>query len=430
MSIRITSVEPDGLGQYLGLKPGDRLLKINGSKVLDVLDYQFRIVDESPVLEFEINGKPDVFEVDKDIDESLAVEFEPMTMRHCANDCLFCFVDQNPDGLRDGLYFRDGDYRFSFLYGHYITLTNMGWKEMERVVEQRMTPLYISVHATDPALRKELLLYKKNDHLMEKMRYLADHDIEMHTQIVLCPTYNDGAQLRRTLNDLLTITPQLKSIAIVPVGLTGHREGLVQMPHVTPEYARAFLTEYEEMESQYRIDGERLVVLSDEWYIRGGRDLPQADYYGRLAIEENGVGQGRLFLDKFEIEQSSLPGSVPRPTKFTIATGVLASSLFENTVIPRLNEIENLTVELRTIRNTLYGDSVTVTGLLSGKAYIEQLGDNDLGVAVWTTDRILNDAGDLTLDDMTLEQITEAVGVPFNISGDSILEIFERDIIG
>lgn len=423
-------MNPDGLGQYLGLKPGDRLIKINGSKVLDVLDYQFRIVDESPILEFEINGKLDVVEVDKDIDENLDVEFEPMAMRHCANDCLFCFVDQNPDGMRDGLYFRDGDYRFSFLYGHYITMTNMGWKEMGRVVEQRMTPLYISVHATDPDLRKELLLYKKDDFLMEKLRYLADNDIEMHTQIVLCPTYNDGDQLRRTLKDLLTITPGVKSIAIVPVGLTGHREGLVQMPPVTREYAQRFLTEYEEMEGQYRVDGARLVVLSDEWYIRVGRELPQADYYGTLAIEENGVGQGRMFLDKFELEQSSLPGSMPHPTKFTIATGVLASTLFEKTIIPRLNEIENLIVELRTIRNTLYGDPVTVTGLLSGKSFIEQLGDKDLGVAIWTTDRILNDAGDLTLDDMTLEQITEAVGVPFNISGDSLLEIFERGILG
>ena len=444
MSIRIKSVEPDGLGAYLGLKAGDRLLKINGRKVMDYLDYQFRIADPSPVLELELDGRRESVEVDKDEDTDLGVVFEDMAVRHCANDCIFCFVDQNPPGLREGLYFRDGDYRMSFLHGHYVTMTNMGPRELERVVEQALSPLYISVHATEPELRRKLLLYGKDDQLLDKMRYLVDHGIVLHSQVVLCPTLNDGAHLRRTLDDLLPLSPGLRSVAVVPVGLTGHREGLVAIPPVTKAYARTFIKAYAALDEAYRhTEGGRFVLLSDEWYILAGQELPSAAFYEGQSMEENGVGQVREFLDRFKAEQGRLPKAMASPTRFTIATGVLASGIFREHILPRLNAIENLTVDLQVVPNTLLGPPVTVAGLLSGRDFVSHLAGNPptggLGAAVWTTDRILsrtnghpsgNGAGKVMLDDMTLSQLSEQLGVPFNVAGDSLLEIFRRGIRG
>ncbi len=442
MSIRIRSVEPGGLGAYLGLKPGDRLLKINGRRVQDHLDYRFRITEPSPELELEIvrmdpsgNGRREVVAVDKDEDTDLGIELEDFAIRRCANDCVFCFVDQNPPGLRESLYFRDGDYRLSFLYGNYITMTNMGRRDLERIVEQRLSPLYVSVHATEPDLRRKLFLYGKDDRLLDKMRYLVDNGIVLHGQAVLCPGLNDGPHLRRTLDDLLPLSPGLRSVAVVPVGLTAHREGLMTIPPVTPELARVFLEEYVSLDRTYRhADGGRFVLLSDEWYLLAGQEVPPASFYEDLAMEENGVGQMRAFLDRFQAEQEQLPEAVDQPTHFTIATGILAAGVFREQVLPRLNAIGNLTVHLQVVGNTLFGDSVTVAGLLAGGDFISQLSDNPpaggLGRAVWTTSRILNSDGKLTLDDMTLAQIGRRLGVPLNVAGDSVLEIFQRCIVG
>ncbi len=438
MSIRIRSVEPESLGAVLGLKPGDRLLKINGRRVQDHLDYRFRITESSPELELEINGRREVVAVDKDEDSDLGVEFEDFAVRRCANDCVFCFVDQNPPGLRESLYFHDGDYRLSFLYGNYITMTNMGRRDLERIVEQRLSPLYISVHATEPELRRKLFLYSKDnpaggrdDHLLDKMRYLVDNGIVLHGQVVLCPGLNDGPHLRRTLDDLLLLSPGLRSVAVVPVGLTAHRQGLAAISPVTPGSAQDFLEEYAELDRTYRhADGGRFVLLSDEWYLLAGREAPTAAYYEDLAIEENGVGQVRAFLDRFQTEQEQFPEAVDQPTHFTIATGVLAEGVFREIVLPRLNAIGNLTVTLQVIYNTLFGESVTVAGLLSGRDFVTQLSGKELGSAVWTTHRILNDSAELTLDDMTLPQIGRQLGVPLNVAGDSVLEIFQRGILG
>ncbi len=429
MSIRIKSVKRGSLGTYLGLKPGDRLLRINGSSVRDHLDYRFRIAESSPELELEIDGRQEVVALDKDADTDLGVEFEDFAVRSCANNCVFCFVGQNPPGLRESLYFRDGDYRLSFLYGNYVTMTNMGTRDLERIVEQRLSPLYISVHATEPDLRRELLLYGKDDRLLDKMQYLVDNGIVLHGQVVICPGMNDGSHLRRTLDDLLPLSPGLRSVAIVPVGLTAHREGLPAIPPITAELAEAFIAEYAELDRTYRnADGGRFVLLSDEWYLRAGQEVPPASYYEGLAMEENGVGQVRDFLDRFQAEQEQLPEAVGQPTRFTIATGLLAEGVFRERVLPRLNAIGNLTVNLQVVRNTLFGEPATVAGLLSGRDFVTQLSDKDLGSAVWTTDRILNSSGELTLDDMTLSQIGRQMGVPLIVARDSVLEIFRRGI--
>ena len=425
MSLKIKSVVPDGLGAHLGLKPGDRLLKIDGSRVLDHLDYQFRIGLADLVLELEIDGRRESVELDKEPEEDLGVEFEDFTVRSCANDCVFCFVDQNPRGLRSTLYFRDGDYRLSFLYGHYITMTNMNDGDLRRIVEQRLSPLNISIHATGPELRRRLLLYGKDDRLLDKMRYLLDNGILLHGQVVLCPGLNDGSHLRRTLDDLAPLSPGLLSVSIVPVGLTGHRDGLTAIAPVTPEYAHDWLDEYAGLDGLYRHpDGSRMVFLSDEWYILAGREVPDAAYYGDLGMEENGVGQVRAILDQFAAEQDSLPTRLDRPTRFTIATGVLAAGLFSEHIIPRLNRIGNLDVNLEVVPNLLLGASVTVAGLLSGRDLLGHLKGKDLGEAVWTTDRILNAEEGIMLDDMTPGDISRQLGVPLKTAGDSLLELF------
>ncbi len=429
--MKIIRVKENTLGEMIGLKAGDRLLKINGKRVIDEIDYRFRITDESITLDLEIDGKMDKVSIDKDYDDDLGVEFEEFKIRKCGNDCVFCFVDQNPEGMRSGMYFRDGDYRLSYLHGHYITMTNMGQNELTRIVEQKMSPLYISVHTTDVELRQKLLLYGKEDFLMDKIDYLTENGIQLHTQVVLIPGLNDGKYLIKTLKDMYSYYPKVNSISIVPVGLTKHRVGLPELSTVTPEYAEKLVDYAESLKAQFPgSDEQPFIFLSDEWYIVAKKPFRPIVEMGGLNLIENGVGQVQSFLEDFELESKSFPTSFSEPTSFTIATGHLAYGIFETNVIPVLNSIENLHVNLVEIKNDFYGDMVTVAGLLAGQDIVNQLKDKDIGEAVWCSHRILNDEGTVTLDDMTLADLSSQLGVPVNVSHDSILEIFNRNIHG
>jgi len=429
--MKIIHVKENTLGEMIGLKAGDRLLKINGKRVIDEIDYRFRITDESITLDLEIDGKMDKVSIDKDYDDDLGVEFEEFKIRKCGNDCVFCFVDQNPEGMRSGMYFRDGDYRLSYLHGHYITMTNMGQNELTRIVEQKMSPLYISVHTTDVELRQKLLLYGKEDFLMDKIDYLTENGIQLHTQVVLIPGLNDGKYLIKTLKDMYSYYPKVNSISIVPVGLTKHRVGLPELSTVTTEYAEKLVDYAESLKAQFPgSDEQPFIFLSDEWYIVAKKPFRPIVEMGGLNLIENGVGQVQSFLEDFESESESFPTSFSEPTSFTIATGHLAYGIFETNVIPVLNSIENLHVNLVEIKNDFYGDMVTVAGLLAGQDIVNQLKDKDIGEAVWCSHRILNDEGTVTLDDMTLADLSSQLGVPVNVSHDSILEIFNRNIHG
>ena len=429
--MKIIKVKKGGIGESLGLNPGDRLLKINSAKVKDEIDYRFKVSEEELTIEFEINGKRKVFEIEKDFDDSLGIELEEFKIRSCANDCIFCFVDQNPAGMRKGMYFRDGDFRLSYLHGHYVTMTNMGPKELSRIVEQRLSPLYISVHATGVELRKRLLLYGKDDKLLDKIKFLTDNDIELHAQIVLMPGINDGANLIQTIEDLYAFYPKLNSLTIVPVGLTKHREGLPNIKSVSPEYAKIMIGQAYELNKKFNIDVERaFIFFSDEWYILADKKFPKLDEYGSLDLVENGVGQVASFIEQIEEEKNHFPKSFDNQREFSIVTGALMEGVFRKHIMPILENIDNLKVNLYTINNDFYGDVVTVTGLLTGKDIINQLKGKSLGEAVWTSYRVLNDEGTLTLDDMTTEMISNELGLPFNITQDSILEIFERNIHG
>ena len=426
--MKIIKIKENSLAKEIGLSVGDRLLKINGKPVIDHLDYEFRITNENVTLDFQMAGKLNQIIVDKDYDDDLGVEFEEMKIRKCGNDCVFCFVDQNPENMREGIYFRDGDYRMSYLYGHYITMTNMSKKELKRIVEQKLSPLYISVHATDVLLRKELLLYKwgKNDFLLKKIQYLIENGIELHGQIVLIPNKNDGEQLFKTASDLYQYYPNFKSLSIVPVGLTRHREGLPQLEYVTKNYAHTLFKEYPKLKNLFPGSKSPFVLLADEWYILANKPFPLKKHYGDYDLVENGVGQFRDFLDRFNIEKKQFPKSLPVKNKISIVTSVLAYDIFIDVIKPALEKIKNLEVNFFKITNNFFGDSVTVAGLLTGKDIIEQLKDKDLGSSVWATHRILNDEQTLTLDDMTLDQISEKLGSELKISNDSIHEIIKE----
>lgn len=424
--MKIIKIKENSLGQEIGLKSGDRLIKINGERVLDHLDYEFKIADENVILDFQIEGKMNQVIVEKNYDDDLGVEFEEMKIRKCGNDCVFCFVDQNPENMREGIYFRDGDYRMSYLYGHYITMTNMSKKELKRIVDQKLSPLYISVHATDVKLRRELLLYKwgKDDFLLKKVKYLIDNGIELHGQIVLIPNKNDGVHLEKTATDIYKFYPHFKTLSIVPVGLTRHREGLPQLEYVNKKYARNLFKVHPKLNKKFPGDKSPFIILSDEWYILAGKDFPPKKYYGEYDLIENGVGQFRDFLDRFNKEKKNFPESLINKTKISIVTSTLVYDIFVEKIKPALDKIKNLEVNFFKIKNNFFGDSVTVSGLLTGKDIISQIKGKDLGDSVWSTYRILNEEQTLTLDDMTLDDISKQLQTNFKISkNDSINDI-------
>ena len=421
--MKIIKVYPDSLGEAIGIKPGDRLLKINDKRVKDEIDYKFRITEQNISLELELNGQIEKIEIDKEYDDDLGVLFEELKIRKCANDCVFCFVDQNPPNMRKGMYFRDGDYRMSYLHGHYITMTNMGQNELNRIVEQRLSPLYISVHVTDIELRRKLFLYKKDDDLLAKVKFLVENKIELHTQIVLMPNLNDGEYLLKTLDDLYQFKPMLKTCTIVPVGLTSHRKGLMEIERVTHKYAKKLLDKREYYRSLYNTEKSPFVLFSDEWYIVAKKTFPKLQEYGDYDLVENGVGQVQSFLDTFSRDLLKMPKELPFKKNITLVTGKLIENIFATEVVPKLNKIKNLNVTLRSVTNEFFGDIVTVTGLLTAKDIIKQLKNESLGDAVWMSHRILNEDKLITLDDLKLSDISKALNCKVEIGEDSFLSL-------
>ena len=424
--MKILTVSENSIGAQLGLQPGNKIEAIDGSRVRDIIDYRFKISDENIVLRVRQDKAIKEYEIEKDYDDDLGLELEDFRIRKCANDCIFCFVDQNPPGMRDALYFRDGDFRLSFLHGHYITMTNMGWKELKRVVEQRLTPLYISVHVTQPDQRLEMFLYGKDDHLLSKFEYLTENGIVLHSQVVLCPSWNDGKFLEQTIKDIHQFAPVARSMSVVPAGLTKHRDGLPYIAPVTVDYAKEFLPFAEGLADKYRLaDGRRFVFLSDEWFLMTGNDLPTLDYYEDSELSENGVGQVPYFWDQWKTGIAELSPKFDTPKRVTVCTGTLVNDWFKSHWLPTVSTVENLEVNHRTIRNEFYGaEEVTVSGLLVGQDIIDQLKGHDLGEMVIFSDRILSETGTVTLDDMTLEHISDKIGTPVVVTDDTPASFF------
>jgi putative radical SAM enzyme (TIGR03279 family) len=424
----IKNVYPNSLASEIGLAPGDKIIKINHREVNDEIDFQFQTADDQLRLEISRkNGKTEIWEIEKTPGESFGVEFEPITYRRCQNKCIFCFVDQMPPNLRPELYVKDDDFRLSFLYGNYLTLTNFSDDDFERIRRQRLSPIFVSVHTTDPDLRREMCRHRNAGDILKQLKRLAAMNIELHIQIVLCPEINDGEYLKKTVHDLASLYPQIQSIAIVPVGLTKWREekGLYPLKPITREYARNLIPTLEEWQRNFRENwGINFVYLADEFYLTAELPIPDEGYYDGFGQLEDGVGMVRLFLDDFENAQQHFPEKIEQKKEVTIVTSEL-SSTFMPEVIRRLNRIENLEVQMVVAENQLFGESVTVTGLLSGQDILNALDGKDLGELVVLPPNVLN-ADNLFLDNMKISDLEKNLDVEIVIPDYDLYEFYEK----
>ncbi len=422
--MKITSVEAQSIAHDLGILPGDDLLEINSRRVSDAIDLRYYEGDRTLSVKIARNGDVTIYDIEKDEGERLGIELEEMTVLSCGNDCIFCFVDQNPKGLRKPLYFRDGDYRLSFMYGNYTTMTNAGPAILRRIVDQRLSPQYISVHVTSYEVRRALMGLKKDDRILEKIGYLHDHGIDMHTQIVLCPGINDGEVLERTVRDLYRYHARIVSLAIVPVGLTDHRFGLAQLRRVDRPYAEDIVRSAAKWQDEFRREvGRGFVYPSDEFYIVARVPIPPAKRYDGFWQIENGVGLVRQFLLDFRKQGRAFPKRLAKNRRITLATADLPSGIIDSTVVPRLRDIGGLSADLEVIPNTLFGKSVTVAGLLSGNCVYSALQGKDCGDLLLLPPDILNADG-LFLDDTTVDDLSARLGVPVHVFNGRWADVF------
>ncbi len=423
--MKIITIEPESIAADLGIRPGDELLAINGERISDSIALRYHEEGENVEVTIARQGEVTIYEIEKEESERIRLELEEMNVLSCGNDCIFCFVDQNPAGLRNQLYFRDGDYRLSFMYGNYTTMTNAGPAILRRIVEQRLSPQYISVHVTDLAIRMKLMGLRKDDRILEKIAYLCENGIDMHTQIVLCPGINDGAVLERTVMDLAQFRERVISLAVVPVGLTDHRMGLTELRKVDQPLARSIVESVEGWQRGFRTEfGRGFVYASDEFYLTAGRDVPPAKAYDGFWQIENGVGFVRSFLGEFRRQSRSFPERLARRRRIILATGDLAAPILSEQLLPRLRRIAGFDAEVVTVPNLLYGRSVTVAGLLSGKCLYSALKGRKADAIILPPD-ILNADG-LLLDDMTLEELEGKLEIPVVAFTGEWKEVFRR----
>ncbi len=410
--LRIDSVAPGSIADQLGAAAGDRLLAVNGRHLRDLIDYSYYTASEEELL-LEIE-KPDgelwELEVERHAGEPLGLTFSAPAPARCANNCLFCFVHQLPKGLRKPLYVKDEDYRLSFLNGNYVTLANLTTSALNRIVEQRLSPLYISVHATNPELRERLLGKSGIPPILEQLRKLAAARIVMHTQVVLCPGLNDGEELQRTVTDLAALYPAVQSVAVVPLGITDHRRKLPQLTPVDAEYAREFLAIWQpETGILRRKLRQPFLFLADEFYLKAGWPFPPIREYGDFPQMENGVGMVPLFMK----EAARLLRGV-RPIgafRATVVTGV-SSFGFVRDFLAQLAEKSGVDVAPRAVANKLFGSSITVSGLVAGNDITAALAGYNIGSCLLVPDVMLKEGEGVFLDDVSLEELERRIGCP------------------
>ena len=412
--IKVTGVHPESIAAELGLVPGTELVAVNGRELVDFLDWQFLTADEQFTLHVrQPDGQEIDFEIERDLDDPMGVTLEPPRVRRCANRCDFCFVDGLPEGLREGLYIRDDDYRLSFRYGHFVTMTNLKPWDIERIIEYRLSPLYLSVHATDPVMRRYVLRNPLAPDIVPLMRRLADHGIEFHTQIVMSPGVNDGAVLERTMADLYAFGPAVGGCSVVPVGLTEFsKHQLVREP--TVDECRAAIALIEARASVALKDRAiHWAFGADELYIRAGLELPPAEIYDTFDQIENGVGSVR-WLQRLIAEHAGELGFAWRGRRIAVVTGTAMGRLMPMVLAP-LAAATGAHFELIAVENTLFGRSVTTAGLLPGTAIQAALaGRRDLDLALIPGEAV-NDNG-LFMDDMRLSLLEAALPMELRTS--------------
>jgi putative radical SAM enzyme (TIGR03279 family) len=406
-------------------REGDRLVRIGESPIEDILDFYY-LGEEAAQLDVAIldgGGRELNFKLQSDDLSLLAEAFAPLEFKTCACRCVFCFIDQNPKGLRDQIYVKDEDYRLSFLYGNYITLTSLGRRGLRRVLEQKLSPLFVSVHATDLDVRTKLLGIKRRIDVLAILRELTSNGIEVHCQVVLCPGWNDGKILDKTVADLGTLFPGVASIAVVPVGLSDHREGLPKLDPVTKSDARSALGQLRNWQDRFLAHyGQRLVYLSDEFYLRAELPFPPRSFYEDMPQEDNGIGQARALLEQIREAAPRLKGASEERRSVTVLTGSLGAEFFKRDAMPLLAKIEWLDLRVVGIENRLYGKGITVVGLLPGRDFAETIAQlpADCG-QVLLPDSPLNHE-DLFLDGMSLDELLTSAAHPVRVAREGLVE--------
>lgn len=434
----VKSLMPGGIGEEMGIEPGDKLLAINGNEIQDVFDYYYYEESEELLLLIE---KPDgeqwELEIEKDEDESLGIEFDQSLMdeyRSCRNKCMFCFIDQMPKGMRETLYFKDDDSRLSFLQGNYITLTNMSDHDVERIVKYRLEPINISFQTTNPELRCKMLHNRFAGDALKKVDILYQGQIEMNGQIVLCKGVNDKEELERTIRDLTGYLPYLKSVSVVPVGLTKYRDGLYPLEPFTKEDAKEVLSVIHRWQEKiYKEHGIHMIHAGDEWYVLAEEDVPEAERYDGYLQLENGVGMMRLLFNEVQEALSKVTGD-DRKREISLATGYLMYPYIGKILEEIQKKFPNITTHLYAIRNEFFGERITVSGLITGGDLMKQLKGKPLGERLLLPCNMLKIGEPVFLDDFTLQEVEDSLQVKTDIvksSGqdllDAVIGVYENE---
>lgn len=416
---KIKEVKPGSIGEEMEIEAGDFLLAVNGEEIEDIFDYQFLIEEEYVVLLIrKASGEEWELEIEKDYTEDIGLVFENSLMdeyHSCHNKCMFCFIDQMPKGMRETLYFKDDDSRLSFLQGNYITLTNMSEKDIDRIIRFHLAPINISVHTTNPELRCKMLTNRFAGEALKKIDRLYEAEIPMNGQIVLCKGVNDGDELRRSIRDLLNYAPHMRSVSVVPVGLTKFRDGLYPLEPFEKKDAIEVLDIIHEYQKQaFEKYGIHFIHASDEWYILAGQEVPEADRYDGYIQYENGVGMVRMFRDDLEEAlRHCLGGDQKRRVTMVTAKLIYPTICWAAERIK--TKYPNMDLQVVCITNHFFGERITVTGLLTATDILEQLKDRDLGDWIVMPSVVLKADEDIFLDDISLEDVQRTLQVPIHI---------------
>jgi len=430
--VKITSVDPASRAEKHGIQAGDILLAINDNEINDVLDYRFYLTECSVKLTLLREGEEISVNIKKGEYDDIGLEFETPLMdeKHsCKNKCIFCFIDQNPEGLRESLYFKDDDSRLSFIHGNYVTLTNMTQKDVDRIIKMRISPINVSVHTTNPELRVKMM---KNKHSGEVLSYLndfAEAGLGICAQIVLCRGINDGEELMRSMNDLAALYPSVTSVAVVPAGLTKFREKLYPLTDFTSDEASEVIDMINAFGDSHKAQhGTRLIYAADEFYLKAGREIPDTDYYEDYPQLENGVGMIRSFSDEFGMALEDVvefaSGDIDSRT-VSLVTGTASYPMLKDLADKLMSLCPKLTVNIYEIINNFFGTSITVSGLLTGKDICEQLAGLPLGDELLIPENSLRHGEDVFLCGMTVGEMSEKLGVPVSPSGADGYELVE-----
>lgn len=430
----IEKVEENSIAEELGIEPGDVLLSINGKRVQDIIDYKFLISDEYVAVEIlKSYGELWKIEIEKEFDEDLGIEFSnPLIDRakSCKNKCIFCFIDQLPPNMRKTLYFKDDDSRLSFLQGNFITLTNMKDEEIDRIIAYRLSPINVSVHTTNPERRIKMLNNKNAGKIMSILTKFKEAGIEVNCQIVLVPGVNDGKELERTLKDLSNLYSSVKSIAVVPVGITKYREGLYEIESFNSDSSKEVLSLVEKAQNEFlKKIGTRLVFASDEFYAMSGVDLPCYEEYEGFPQLENGVGLIRSFEYEIEEELKNIENNIFLNKKYILATGTLAAGFMNHIKNCIMDKFDGLQLKVVPIENNFFGKTITVSGLITGQDLIDQLKFYDDIDGIIIPKSMLRQDSNIFLDDLTVEDIEKNLKVkviPVNVSGKDFIDLFRK----